>query len=83
MNTKKSILWKILVLWLFLVNTPVRTIIEIKPELFIQNDLIFPNGGNDYFYAAGYYTNNAINTYLKNQGYSLAHDTSVTIYIYL
>ena len=80
MNTKKSILWKIFVLWLFLVNTPVKANIDFRPEHFILDDLIFPNGGNEYFYAAGYFTTNSINTYLKNQGYSLAQDTSVIIY---
>ena len=80
MFTKKRILCYIILYLLCLVIVPVKPTIDIKPETFINTDLIFPNGGNEYFYAAGYFTTNSINTYLKNQGYSLAQDTSVIIY---
>lgn len=82
MNTKKSIFCFTTIYLLCLVIFPVKSAINIKPEKFNTDDLIFRDGGNEYFYAAGYFTTNSINPYLKNQGYSLAQDTSVKIYFY-
>ena len=46
----------------------------------IKSDQIQNNNDNEYFYAAGYFTSNNIDPYLRNQGYTLAHDNSVFLY---
>lgn len=79
MLAKKSIFICIYIL-LFQIN-PSKAVIDIKPEVFINNDMIFQNNNdNEYFYAAGYFTSNNIDPYLRNQGYTLAHDNSVFLY---
>ena len=79
MHTKKSIIVCIYILLFQL--SPLKAVIDIKPEVFINNDMIFQNNNdNEYFYAAGYFTSNNIDPYLRNQGYTLAHDNSVFLY---
>lgn len=79
MLAKKSIFICIYIL-LFQIS-PLKAVIDIKPEVFINNDMIFQNNNdNEYFYAAGYFTSNNIDPYLRNQGYTLAHDNSVFLY---
>lgn len=79
MHTKKSIIVCIYILLFQL--SPLKAVIDIKPEIFINNDMIFQNNNdNEYLYAAGYFTSNNIDPYLRNQGYSLAHDNSVFLF---
>lgn len=76
MNTKNRI--HLSIYFFILILSPLNAIIDIKPETFKPNDIIFSTHNEvQYLYAAGYFTSNNIDPYLRNQGYSLSHDTSV------
>lgn len=80
MNTKNSI--KLGFYIILLLITPLNAVINIKPEEFVDDDMIFANNEpNQFFYAAGYFTSNNIDPYLRNQGYSLSHDSSVFLFL--
>lgn len=79
MHTKQSII--ICIYILLFQFSPFKSVIDITPETFSKDDMIFQtNNDNEYFYAAGYFSSNNIDPYLRNQGYTLAHDNSVFYY---